>query len=117
MRQYCKRSLNKTLFASFRDTVCTAPTKYSSGELIKRSFSELFFCRTISIKALSVEGADEHWSYDNDAALVSLPCMQQCSLLRVSDAHKTEGELNGKLIDWLASNRRWKHAKEARGGG
>ncbi|KAH7678448.1 hypothetical protein AAVH_41652 [Aphelenchoides avenae] len=85
----------------FRNSVCSAPTKYATLDLIERAFTELFFCRVIDIKALGVDGADELFAYDKEPPFVSLACIQSCELLRIHDL-KT-AEFGGKLLEWLFS--------------
>lgn len=85
----------------FRSSECFAPTAYASLDLVERAFSQLLFCRTLSIKTLGVKGVDHRWAYDDNAApFVSLPCVQNSEVLRVTDAWS---KIRGPMFDWLNS--------------
>lgn len=83
--------------------MCHAPYRYASSEVITRAFTELLFCREISVATLSVQGVDNDWAYNNETPFVSLPCIGNCDLLCVHDVFKTKDEFTAKLMNWLHS--------------
>ncbi|KAH7716647.1 hypothetical protein AAVH_15930 [Aphelenchoides avenae] len=89
--------------ANFRNATCHAPWRYASADIITRTFTDLLFCRVITVDTLSVQGVDSSWAYDSEEPFVSLPCIRNCELLCVLDIFVSKQDFTTNMMAWLHS--------------
>ncbi|KAH7716646.1 hypothetical protein AAVH_15929 [Aphelenchoides avenae] len=92
--------------ANFRNATCHAPWRYASADIITRTFTDLLFCRVITVDTLSVQGVDSSWAYDSEEPFVSLPCIRNCELLCVLDIFVSKQDFTTNMMAWLHSGAR-----------